>query len=1690
MPITRAAVTAALVLLAGLSPLPAHADPAPEPAAKVDVTVAAGESTTYFVQLKAKADLSGAQARDLHRDKATAAYQALTSTAELSQRGLRKLLDEARVPYEPFWIANTVKVTGDAALAQKIAELPEVEKIVPERSTELPEPKPGSQLQAAAAIEWNIQKVKADQTWSDFGVRGEGIVIGEIDSGVQYDHPALVAAYRGNLGNGQFSHDYNWFDPAKICQGAGPCDNNGHGTHVMGTMVGADGLGVAPGAKWIAAKGCESGSCSDSSLLKAGQWMLAPTDANGLNPRPDLAPHVVNNSWGGSSGGNTWYQSIIDAWVAAGIFPAFAAGNDGNGITCSTTHSPGDNTAAYGVGASDANDKIASFSGFGPSRFGGETKPNITAPGVNIRSSMPGGKYQALNGTSMATPHVTAVVALVWSAAPSLVGDITGTRALLDSTASDVDDTRCGGTSAKNNIWGEGLLNAHAAVDKAPRGDTGDLSGKVTDAATGKPLAGVTIAAEGPNPRTAVSNADGTYKVQLVSGAYTLTASGYGYSAATATVEIGRRTGTVQDFALQPLATQVLSGTVLDLTGKPLPGASVLVKGTPLAPVTTDGRGAFSFPTVATGEYELQVSPAAPVLCNGTLTQKIAVGTGLTLRLPARADAVGGYSCAPADYAWLKGRTEVPLTGDEDALTITPPFPVTVYGQPYEKLHLTTNGVINLLQPRLGDYDNTAVPSAEQPNGAIYAYWDDLVTDEVYTEVHGDKFVVEWRDATVYGTRERVTFEVVFDKAGGFTLQYREVGKGASATVGVENVGGGVALQYSFNEAALRERTAIRFTPGAAVPQEQPAATGLTDAQIAELDKRLSIGPAPQGQEPKESKDAQAQNQGVTIERQQLFETAQGMAAVAELPGTRGGQLVVHSTGMITALDRKGDQLWRRTNGSFYDVWQLKPVRPWDTVIRPLEVPMGFSVIGPYSGSSERGYAVGDLTGDGKPEVAVALNVGRNRPVVLPGVPYNSGTYVVVLDSASGATLWQQLFVDAKHVLIHDGTLIVSDQSGVNRQTPAGYTSTLYGYRFTAQNGALTTATTWTIASGSRPTYWNTLEPAGTGQVAAVWTDRTAGVSHTLLVNIADGAKKWDTASTGGFPRTIRLDAAKGVLVGLEQNDLRKEVRYDVVTFALADGAKKVVESRINALPLHLRVAGPGRYAVNEATIDPYFWVNSSTVRLVGSWSHTIKRAPDYHKDGPMFFGLQSAGERVLASSHTMEKRGSADNRSLMRQTALTALEVRDGDVDWERRGVVGSPIHATVIDEEVLTVTAEQNLVRYSLRSGRDTGKTPLMADLSSAATTDLTGDGTKDLIAGGQSHAVYAFDGKALNGEPKVLWRTVTPGAIHKIELADVDGDGRQEVVVAATTQTLVLDARTGHVEERIEGDGFVWTFATAELDGRRGAEIVVPTTSVRAYTGSGHRLWSYSVKDVNFGSLSIDGGRVYASYNTPGTYLADKPVIGGVALDGRRGKVLWQVTQDPALFQAAQPWNGVFASRGQVIFVWLKREDWTPNLVELRDGATGKVLTSTVNGGLWTNWGWKRTDLGLLQARAVSTTLIDAAGGVHDRLYLPPVFDADLAKADSGTQALVTTSGGGFYAYDPAVLTAGNNYPDYWARVDDLATVTMVKSDLDGDGNDELVGLPRDVYGFDKALELSGGGYYFPDEEMHGIAIYNLK
>ncbi len=456
-----------------------------------------GGTSDIVVVLESQADLSAAGRITDWAERGQYVYDTLNAHAARTQTGIRRALDAAGVNYKPLYIINALIVdSADANTVGMLLARPDVAQVVGNHAIKVENRETSVFNQALQsppgpeAVGWNISLINADDVWAK-GYTGVGIVVAEIDTGTQWDHPALKLKYRGWNG-ASADHNYNWYDPYGQYPTA-PYDPGGHGTHVMGTMVGDDGaanqIGVAPGAKWISCKGGDavSGYLLTTELLECAQWILAPTDLTGANPMPELRPQVVNNSWGGGPN-DYWYTGAVSAWRAAGIFPAFAAGNEGPG--CSTTHSPGDYWNSFATGAINNTSTIASFSSRGPALYTGINKPQLTAPGVSIRSSVPGSGYANYDGTSMASPHTAGAVALLYSAAPELIGRIEWTTAMLNMNAFGIGANEgCGGDQPgdiPNNTYGFGRLDILASVDaileeSVPEWVTSDKSGGLVE---------------------------------------------------------------------------------------------------------------------------------------------------------------------------------------------------------------------------------------------------------------------------------------------------------------------------------------------------------------------------------------------------------------------------------------------------------------------------------------------------------------------------------------------------------------------------------------------------------------------------------------------------------------------------------------------------------------------------------------------------------------------------------------------------------------------------------------------------------------------------------------------------------------------------------------------------------------------------------------------------------------------------------------------------------------------------------------------------------------------------------------------------------------------------------------------------------------------------------------------------------
>ncbi len=393
--------------------------------------------------------------------------------ATFSQSGFvleaERLLASGKIEsYQRFWITNAVSVTGDSATLAELGTREDVESSFDDMLVSLIAPvATGDALATSTGPERGLAVIRAPEVWG-LGLDGAGRLVCNFDTGVNGNHAGLYSKYRGNNGG---SAAESWFDP--YSHTSYPVDGHGHGTHTMGTMVGSSGgdtVGVAPGAQWIAAAVVDRGGGiqrSITDLLAAFQWAADP---DGDPSTTDDVPDVINNSWGIPLGyyaacDQTFWEAV-DNLEAAGVVCLFAAGNEGP--SPQTLRTPADRIASefncFSVGAvngGDSNLGVASFSSRGPSGCDGVTiKPEVTAPGVSVRSAARTGGYVTMSGTSMATPHAAGAVAILRqfnpNATPSQI------KQALMYSARDL------GLSGEDNSYGWGVIDIRRALYYMP----------------------------------------------------------------------------------------------------------------------------------------------------------------------------------------------------------------------------------------------------------------------------------------------------------------------------------------------------------------------------------------------------------------------------------------------------------------------------------------------------------------------------------------------------------------------------------------------------------------------------------------------------------------------------------------------------------------------------------------------------------------------------------------------------------------------------------------------------------------------------------------------------------------------------------------------------------------------------------------------------------------------------------------------------------------------------------------------------------------------------------------------------------------------------------------------------------------------------------------------------------------------
>ncbi|MCG7947798.1 MAG: S8 family serine peptidase, partial [Candidatus Thiodiazotropha taylori] len=345
-----------------------------------------------------------------------------------------------------LWTINGIALDVPPEMIDEIAALPGVERVTADMRLTMNTPEVED---FDSEPQWNIEKLNAARLW-EREVRGEGVVVGIMDSGVDVNHPDLADRWRGG--------DNSWFDPYGDQEL--PIDLVGHGTQALGLILAGDEsgyqVGMAPEAKWIAARIFDNANQTTLSAIHlAFQWLLDPDG----DPLTDDAPHLVNNSWGFANTINQCYQEFdedIRLLREAGIGVVFSAGN--YGPFAETSISPANNAGSLSVGAIDILDEIEFQSSRGPNACDGGIYPKLVAPGSQVYTTdrLPVA-YNVVSGTSFAAPHITGALALLKSAFPDT--PISQIETALYDSAVDL------GEAGADDQYGYGLADVAAAYD-------------------------------------------------------------------------------------------------------------------------------------------------------------------------------------------------------------------------------------------------------------------------------------------------------------------------------------------------------------------------------------------------------------------------------------------------------------------------------------------------------------------------------------------------------------------------------------------------------------------------------------------------------------------------------------------------------------------------------------------------------------------------------------------------------------------------------------------------------------------------------------------------------------------------------------------------------------------------------------------------------------------------------------------------------------------------------------------------------------------------------------------------------------------------------------------------------------------------------------------------------------------------
>lgn len=903
-----------------------------------------------------------------------------------------------------------------------------------------------------------------------------------------------------------------------------------------------------------------------------------------------------------------------------------------------------------------------------------------------------------------------------------------------------------------------------------------------------------------------------------------------------------------------------------------------------------------------------------------------------------------------------------------------------------------------------------------------------------------------------------------------------------------------------------------------------------TPGQVAAQQGPAAAAPAPQGTAPSLKAGSENRTDATPtapgLKRTGQWETARGFAEGVALGGTKDW-VGVFSGGTVARYDAQGKQVWGRGATSLYKDWQVTP----DNWFQPYGyLPNLYVGYNPYqmSASGKHPYVTSDFNGDGVDDVAVAYVVGDwpGRPFSSPGSQLHYGTFVTVLDGRTGKAVWHKLVPGSVGtMLVQDGKLIVADSTGpdwgANPVAEQGDSrSNLTAYSFRATHGKLAGSADWTYSTHAPWARWGDLTSLGAGRIAASWSDTPMGLGNprpaggnVLVLKTSDG-KVASHAKTPGYPRMLFKDPGADRVLVVEQNDPFDEVRWDLTAIDAHSGDRRVLASREGTVPEAFQVlpnahGGQPRFAVAELGVDADLSDGQSTISGWDGqghtlWSYTTASTVGGPNAPTMELSSDAKGSEVFASLSDPTK-DTAATPAGPEHTQLLGLNAASGHLDWRQEGAVSGDT-LTRYQGGLLTVGYDDTAYTVNPRSGK-AQTLPLAGDLYTAVATDVNGDGTKDLITGGQSRGVFALDGKTLKkATPTVLWRATVDSSVHALRLLPNPGkDTAGDSVVAATDQGFaVLSTHTGDVRAHVHTGGYV---ASLTVVGNRhnGSEIVVPGSSLTAYSAQGKTLWTYRPKGTEgkslfFSSVTTDDvGHLFFEYG--GTHKGGlprevtDPAPTAVSLDAATGTPIWTETPTGSGAVAIVPTNPALADPNipgadghGVAFAYTGDFTTYHHLVQILDSRTGAVLKTYDSPG--TSQGFvasKKT--GLVEMREFNDMVYPADGSEP---YDVPTFfgfhSGAFAKSVGGTEAFVGAYQA-LWSYDTPF--ADNDGFLRESAVDSALGASQVQTAELGDGpGDDMIGLALDW----RALRISASAIgdsvndidYFP----HGLTTYQLS